>query len=133
MASKLSAAIGGTTNSDSSEGHSPIVEYKIKVEDDKRGVPTLYVLAKRADGFGSKFQNLILWLDNPGAARAFRAALPQLALVLDDVDSKQVALGEWPTNPQAAAQIAKATAAAPVQTPAPPKSKLSAAFDDLPL
>jgi hypothetical protein len=131
MASKLSAAIGGTTNSDSSEGHSPIVEYKIKVEDDKRGVPTLYVLAKRADGFGSKFQNLIVWLDNPGAARAFRDALPHLAEVLDDVDAKQVALGEWPARPKAAAAAPKAEA--PVQPPTPPKSKLSAAFDDLPL
>jgi hypothetical protein len=130
MASKLSAAIGGTTDtSTTTETHSPIVKYEIKIEDDKRGVPTLYVLAKRADGFGTKFQNLIIWLDNPGAARSFRDAMEQLAKTLDYADEQSVKLGEWPARPTAARPAA---AAAPAVTPAPAKSKLSAAFDDLP-
>jgi len=130
MASNLSAALnGGTTTDSTEEKHSPIVEYKIKIEDDKRGVPTLYVLAKRADGFGSKFQNLIVWLDNPGAARAFRDALPQLAKVLDHVDEQAVKLGDWPARPTPAKPAAAPAAPA---APAPAKSKLSAAFDDLP-
>ena len=130
MASKLAGALGASTDNSTEEKHSPIVEYKIQVKDDSRGVPTLYVLAKRADGFGSKFQNLIVWLDNPGAARAFRDALPQLAKVLDAVDEQQVKLGEWPARPKPAAAAA-APAAAPAPA-APAKSKLSAAFDDLP-
>jgi hypothetical protein len=130
MASKLAASLGGASDSNSDEGRSPIAEYKIKVEDDKRGVPTLYVLAKRADGFGSKFQNLIIWLDNPGAARSFRDALPQLGKVLDHLDAEQVKLGEWPAR--ATAAPAAAAPAAPAAPPAPAKSKLSAAFDDLP-
>ena len=129
MASKLAASLGGTTDSTSQEARSPISRYEIAVKDDTRGVPTLYVLAKRADGYGSKFQNLILWLDQPGAARALRDALPQLAKVLDAVDEQQVKLGEWPARPKAEAPAPKATAP---EAPAPAKSKLSAAFDDLP-
>jgi hypothetical protein len=130
MASKLAASLGGSDDNSTEEKHSPIVEYKIKVEDDKRGVPTLYVLAKRADGFGSKFQNLIVWLDQPGAARAFRDSLPRLMKVLDEIDERQVKLGEWPARPKAAPVTA--LPAAPAAPAAPAKSKLSAAFDDLP-
>jgi|SRR5215831_13039549 len=128
MASKLLTAIGGSDSSDdSSPKTNPVVAYKIEAKDDERGVPTLRLLAKRADGSGSKYGNLIIWLDQPGSARALAAALPQFAKALAMVDKLQTEAGEWPKV---------ATEAPKASTPATPaasaKSKVAAAFDDLP-
>jgi hypothetical protein len=131
MASGLVSAFGGSDNSGSEPERRPITEYKVGVADDAKGAPTLRILAKRADGSGSKFQNLILWLDSPDAARALRAALPTIAKALDAIDAQQVKLGSWPAA-KTAAPAAPAPAAPAAEPPAPPKSKLSSAFDDLP-
>lgn len=129
MASNLATAFG--TSDDEPSARSPITHYKIAVKDDDKGVPVFRLLAKRADGTGSKYGNLFVWLDQPHAARALREALPLIAKALDAVDSKQVADGNWPAAPKA-----KAAAATPAATPAAPakpaKSALEAAFDDLP-
>lgn len=128
MASTLATAFG--SSDDEPTTRSPITHYKIAVKDDDKGVPVFRLLAKRADGTGSKYGNLFVWLDQPHAARALRDALPLIAKALDAVDEKQVAAKEWPARPKAAA------AAAPAATPAvpakPAKSALEAAFDDLP-
>lgn len=127
MASTLASAFG--SSADESPTRSPVTNYKIAVKDDDKGVPVFRLLAKRADGTGSKYGNLFVWLDQPHAARALREALPMIAKALDAIDAKQVADGNWPAAPKAAAAAPKAEPAAPA---APKKSALEAAFDDLP-
>jgi hypothetical protein len=129
MASGLVSAFGGSDSSGEQPERRPITEYKVGVADDAKGAPTLRILAKRADGSGSKFQNLILWLDSPDAARALRAALPTIAKALDAIDAQQVKLGAWPAATTATPPVAPAATPAPE---APAKSKLASAFDDLP-
>ena len=126
MASGLAAAFGGgDAAGDGERKPNPIAEFKVGVADDSKGAPTFRVLAKRADGSGSKFQNMIIWLDTPDALRAFRAALPTIAKALDAVEAKQIELGLW--------KAAATTPATPTAAPeAPAKSKLSSAFADLP-
>ena len=129
MASGLVSAFGGDSSNGGEERKpNPIAKFEVSVADDSKGAPTLRLLAKRADGTGSKYQNLILWLDTPDALRALRAALPTLSKALDAVEAKQVSLGNW----QAASTPAAPKAAAPEAPAAPPKSKLASAFDDLP-
>lgn len=123
MASKLSTALG--SSSDDAPARSPISAYKIEIKDDDNGVPVFRLLAKRSDGTGSKFGNLLVWLDHPHAARALRAALPSIAKALDVIDEMQVKQGTWPAK--AATPAAKAAPAAETK-----KSSLSAALDDLP-
>lgn len=131
MASGLVSAFGGNgASGDGERKPNPIAKFEIGVADDSKGAPTLRLLAKRADGSGSKFQNLILWLDTPDALRALRAVLPTLAKALDAVEAQQVKLGAW--QPVAPAAPAAAPATAPEQPAAAPKSKLASAFDDLP-
>lgn len=131
MASGLVSALGGGSPSDDGERKpNPIARFDIGVADDSKGAPTFRVLAKRADGSGSKFQNMIIWLDTPDALRAFRDALPRIAKALDAVEAQQVKLGAW--KPLTPAAPAAAPAAAPEQPAAAPKSKLASAFDDLP-
>lgn len=130
MASSLVSAFGGGDAQEPERRANPIVEFKVGLADDSRGVPTLRVLAKRADGSGSKFQNLIIYLDSPDSTRALRKALPTIAKALDAVEAQAVKDGDW--KAEAAPAAAPATPAAPAQPATPPKSKLSAAFDDLP-
>ena len=128
MASGLVSAFGSASGDGERKPH-PIAKFEVGVADDSKGAPTLRLLAKRADGSGSKFQNLIIWLDTPDALRALRNALPTLAKALDAVEAQQVKLGAW----QAAASTPAApTPAAATEPAAPPKSKLASAFDDLP-
>ena len=130
MASGLVSAFGGDSDGASERRPNPITEFKVGVADDAKGVPTLRILAKRADGSGSKFQNLIIWLDQPDALRALRSALPTIAKALDAIDAKQVSLGVWKASATPAPAAPAAQPAAAPQTP--PKSATSAAFDDLP-
>lgn len=125
MASTLATAFG--TSDDEPSARSPITHYKIAVKDDDKGVPVFRLLAKRADGTGSKYGNLFVWLDQPHAARALREALPLIAKALDAVDEAQVKAKEWPAKATAPKAAAPAT-----PPPAPKKSAAEAAFDDLP-
>jgi hypothetical protein len=130
MASGLVSAFGGGDAQEPEKRSNPITEFKVGLADDSRGVPTLRALAKRADGSGSKFQNLIIYLDTPDAARALRRALPVIARAIDAVEKRAIELGDW--KPEATTAAPAAAPAAPAAAPAAPKSKLSAAFDDLP-
>ena len=127
MASALVTALGGSDDSDSSAQRSPIDHYELKVVDNASGTPTLQVLAKRADGRGSKYQNLILYIDTPDSLRAFAASLPTLVKALQHIDDQQVKLKAWPARP-AAQPAAQPTAPAE----APKKSAIASALDDLP-
>ena len=127
MASGLVAALGGDDSSNSEARSNPITRFEVKVVDTDKGEPTFRVLAKRANGGGSKYQNLIVYLDTPDTLRALRAALPTIAKALDVVEAQQVKLGVWKAAPPAPAT----PAAAPAQQ-APTKSALSSAFEDLP-
>lgn len=126
MASKLATALG--SDDDAAPQRSPITNYKIAVKDDDNGVPVLRLLAKRADGTGSKYGNLFVWLDQPHAARALRDSLASLAKAIDVIDDLQTKAGTWPARP------AKAEAAKPAAAPAPAKAKSSveAALEDFP-
>jgi hypothetical protein len=127
MASNLVTALSGKSSDKSSDGYKhPIAKYVIDVKDNEDGVPMLRLLVKRADGSGSKFQNLILWLDEPGSARALAAILPQLAKSLAYIDDMQVKAKHWPAaTPEAPEQPATPAAA-------PKKSALEEAFANVP-
>jgi len=127
MASGIVTALGGGDSNDETVARSPIDHYELKVVDNAAGTPTLQILAKRADGRGSKYQNLILYIDTPDSLRAFAAALPTVIKALQHIDDQQVKLKAWPARPQAAA--APEQPAAPVQ---PKKSAIASALDDLP-
>ena len=122
MASKLSSALG--SSSDDGPTRTPISAYKIEVRDDDNGVPVFRLLAKRADGTGSKYGNLLVWLDQPHAARALRASLTQIAKALDVIDELQVKNGTWPAAAKAAAK--------PAEPEAPKRSSLDEAINALP-
>ena len=129
MASKLASALGSDDKSDTTPARSPITTYKIAVKDDDNGVPVFRLLAKRADGTGSKYGNLFVWLDQPHAARALRASLASIAKALDVIDAEQTKNGSWPAAPKPAAE---APAAKPAAAPAPKKSAVEAALEDFP-
>jgi len=125
LASTLATTLG--SSDDDSPKRSPITSYKIAVKDDDNGVPVFRLLAKRADGTGSKYGNLFVWLDQPHAARALREALPAIAKALDIIDETQVKDKAWPARP--------AKAATPAAKPAEPvakKSAVEAALEDFP-
>jgi len=128
MASGIVTALGGGDSNDEQSTRSPIDHYEMKVVDNAAGTPTLQVLAKRADGRGSKYQNLILYIDTPDSLRAFVAALPTLIKALEHIDNQQVKLKAWPARP--AAPAAAQPAAQPAAAPA--KSAIASALDDLP-
>ena len=131
MASKLASALGSDDKSDATPARSPITTYKIAVKDDDNGVPVFRLLAKRADGTGSKYGNLFVWLDQPHAARALRASLASIAKALDVIDAEQVKNGSWPAAPKPAASEPAATKA-PAASAAPTKSADEAALEDFP-
>ena len=107
-----------------------VASFKVTLARDSKGNPGLKIAPVLSDGSDGRFGDLWIRLaEGPETLRALRSSLPAIAQAIDKFDAYMVKSGDWKEAPKA--KVA-ATAAPAAPAPAPKKSAVDAAFDDLP-